>query len=374
MYKYIFLIITMGLFACGSNKTSETQEETPTETTVVSLTAAQIKNAGISSTELLNRDISSTIKVNGSIDVPPQNMVSVSIPLGGYLKSTKLLPGIHVTKGEVIAVLEDQQYIQLQQEYLTVQSKLIYAEAEYQRQLELNQSKAASDKVLQQARLEFQTLKIESQSLSEKLKLININPKTLTENNISKSVNIYAPINGFVSAVNVNIGKYVNPTDILFELVNPLDIHLKLNVFEKDLSKLFIGQKLMAYNNHEPERKHPCEIILISQDLSKERTAEVHCHFKDYDKTLLPGMYMNADIEVKSKNVACIENDAIIHFNGGEYLFTANADNTFTMIHVEIGISDEGYSEIINAADFKNKKVVTKGAYSLLMALKNKEE
>jgi cobalt-zinc-cadmium efflux system membrane fusion protein len=374
MYKYIFLIITMGLFACGSNKTSETQEETPTETTVVSLTAAQIKNAGISSTELLNRDISSTIKVNGSIDVPPQNMVSVSIPLGGYLKSTKLLPGIHVTKGEVIAVLEDQQYIQLQQEYLTVQSKLIYAEAEYQRQLELNQSKAASDKVLQQARLEFQTLKIESQSLSEKLKLININPKTLTENNISKSVNIYAPINGFVSAVNVNIGKYVNPTDILFELVNPLDIHLKLNVFEKDLSKLFIGQKLMAYNNHEPERKHPCEIILISQDLSKERTAEVHCHFKDYDKTLLPGMYMNADIEVKSKNVACIENDAIIHFNGGEYLFTANADNTFTMIHLEIGISDEGYSEIINAADFKNKKVVTKGAYSLLMALKNKEE
>lgn len=364
----------MGLFACGSNKTSETQEETPTETTVVSLTATQIKNAGISSTELLNRDISSTIKVNGSIDVPPQNMVSVSIPLGGYLKSTKLLPGIHVTKGEVIAVLEDQQYIQLQQEYLTVQSKLIYAEAEYQRQLELNQSKAASDKVLQQARLEFQTLKIESQSLSEKLKLININPKTLTENNISKSVNIYAPINGFVSAVNVNIGKYVNPTDILFELVNPLDIHLKLNVFEKDLSKLFIGQKLMAYNNHEPERKHPCEIILISQDLSKERTAEVHCHFKDYDKTLLPGMYMNADIEVKSKNVACIENDAIIHFNGGEYLFTANADNTFTMIHVEIGISDEGYSEIINAADFKNKKVVTKGAYSLLMALKNKEE
>lgn len=374
MYKYIFLIITMGLFACGSNKTSETQEETPTETTVVSLTAAQIKNAGISSTELLNRDISSTIKVNGSIDVPPQNMVSVSIPLGGYLKSTKLLPGIHVTKGEVIAVLEDQQYIQLQQEYLTVQSKLIYAEAEYQRQLELNQSKAASDKVLQQARLEFQSLKIESQSLSEKLKLININPKTLTENNISKSVNIYAPINGFVSAVNVNIGKYVNPTDILFELVNPLDIHLKLNVFEKDLSKLFIGQKLMAYNNHEPERKHPCEIILISQDLSKERTAEVHCHFKDYDKTLLPGMYMNADIEVKSKNVACIENDAIIHFNGGEYLFTANADNKFTMIHVEIGISDEGYSEIINAADFKNKKVVTKGAYSLLMALKNKEE
>jgi cobalt-zinc-cadmium efflux system membrane fusion protein len=136
-------------------------------------------------------------------------MVSISVPLGGYLKSTKLLPGMKVKKGEVIANIEDQQYIQLQQDYLTAKSKLSYIEKEYQRQKELNQSKASSDKVFQETETTYQGQKILVKSLSEKLRLISINPDKLDENNLSRSINLYAPIDGFVSTVNVNIGKYV---------------------------------------------------------------------------------------------------------------------------------------------------------------------
>ena len=371
------IIILFGMLLLLTNCNSK-KEEPITETkvdTVVILTEAQLNNTKIEIGSLEKRNISSTLQVNGQIDVPPQNMVSVSMPLGGYLKSTKLLPGMHISKGEVIATMEDQQYIQLQQDYLTTKSKLFFAEREYERQKELNQSQASSDKVYQLAESEYKTLRITLSGLGEKLKLININPNALSEKNISKSVNIYSPINGFVSKVDVNIGKYVNPADVLFELINPTDIHLNLKVFEKDVTKLAIGQKVIAFTNNQPENKHECEIILISKDLSAgDHTAEVHCHFESYDKTLLPGMYMNASIEVKSNDALTLPEDAVVNFEGNTYAFIAVEKNKFQMTEIKTGTSENGFVEIIADETLKKSRFVTKGAYTLLMKLKNKEE
>ena len=190
MKKYIIISFAIAsLIACNNNK-AEKKAEAPTAENAVELTDAQLKNSKIETGKIEQRSISSLLKVNGSIDVPPQNMVSISVPLGGYLKSTKLLAGMHISKGEVLAVMEDQQYITLQQEYLTAKARFIFAEEEFARQEELNQTKAASDKVFQQAKVEFTIQKVLVKSLSEKLKLIGINPEALTENNLSRSINI----------------------------------------------------------------------------------------------------------------------------------------------------------------------------------------
>jgi cobalt-zinc-cadmium efflux system membrane fusion protein len=373
MKTIIYLIAFSFLYSCGSADEAPTEEKTMVNSTVT-LTNAQFKSANISSHKLETKSISGIVKLNGKIDVPPQNLTSVSVPLGGYLKSTKLLPGMRLSKGEVIAVLEDQQYIQLQEDYLITKSKMELAEQEFDRQKELNKSKSTSDKAFQQAKSDFQNLRISFQSLSEKLKLININPRNLTENSISRSITLTAPFNGFVSKVNVNIGKYVNPTDVLFELVDPIDIHLNLKVFEKDLTKLAIGQKLKAYSNSNSDKKFDCEIILISQDVSVDGSAEVHCHFSKYDKSLFPGMYMNAEIELKSNQVLAIEEQAIVNFEGKNYVFVKQGKQTFEMLEVEVGTKENGWVEVLNSSNFDEKEIVSKGAYTLLMALKNKVE
>lgn len=380
--KHTLLIAFCSLLmeACGS-KQSEQSKETKTQqqkikmpANTVTLTEAQIKNAGIQTGRLEEKAISSVLKVSGNIDVPPQNMVSVSVPLGGYLKSTKLLPGMHVSKGEVIAVMEDQQYIQLQQNYLTTKAQYAFSESEYNRQKELNQSKATSDKAFEQTKAAYQTQAAILKSLEQKLRLIGKNPASFSADNISKSINIYSPINGFVSAVNINIGKYVNPADVLFELVNPSDIHLRLNVFEKDLAKIFIGQKLYAYTNAQPDKKYLCTIILISKNLNEDRSAQVHSHFEQYDKTLLPGMFMNADIEVKSERGNVLPDDAIVRYENKKYIFIDKGNHQFEMKEVQTGNSENGYTEIITDNQFVNTIFVTKGAYNLLMAMKNKAE
>ena len=233
---------------------------------------------------------------------------------------------------------------------------------------------ASSDKVLQQAKAEYGSLKISLSALAEKLKLININPATLTESSLSRNINLYAPFNGYVSKVNLNIGKYVTPSDVIFELVNPEDIHLNLIVFEKDLVMLSVGQKLIAYTNSNPDQKYNCEIILISKDISRDRTAEVHCHFEKYDHNLLPGMYMNAEIELKNKNVSAIPEKAVIAYGGKDYLFFETGEGTYQMKEVTTGDRESEGVEVVNENDFIGKQIVVEGAYTLLMNLKNTSE
>jgi membrane fusion protein, heavy metal efflux system len=371
--KYLFItIFTSLLLNCTSSKKEEITAEATVEN-IATLSESQLKSTVIKTEKLMSDKISTTITVHGKIEVPPQNLVSVSIGMSGFLKSTKLLPGMHLRKGEVIATLEDQQYIQLQQDYLTSKVKLEQSTQEYQRQRELNVAKASSDKVYQNAYSEYQTWKINTSALAEKLKLIQINPTTLTEERISKSISLYAPFDGYVSKVNVNIGKYIAPSDVLFELIQPTDIHLLLTVYEKDLSQLSIGQNLMAYTNTDNTKKYKSNIILIGKDISKEGTAEVHCHFDAYDHKLIPGMYMNADINVANQSVMTIPEAAVVHFEGKNYVFEELQKGKYKMNEVTVFSNQNGKVALDKIGDLANKNIVTEGAYMLLMSLKNVE-
>ena len=369
-YLYLGALAISLTFACSSNEIKE-EKTVPVNENEVSLTAEQAKNINLKVGEVGFGEINETLKLQGRIDVPPQNLVSVSIPLGGYLKSTKMLPGTQVSKGQVIEVMEDPQYIQLQQDYLSVHNKLNYASKELARQKELNLSKANSDKTLQQAETEYQNLRVEHTALVEKLKLININAAQLNEGKISKSVNVYSPINGYVSKVNVNIGKYVTPSDVIFELINPSDIHLNLTIFEKDLQQIGIGQKVLAYTNAQPDKKYETEVILVSHNVEGGKS-EVHCHFEKYDKSLVPGMYMNAELQFKNQKVQFLPEEAIVNFENKDYVFVETALRKFLMTAVQTGETSEGKTTI--STDLKGKKMVVKGAYSLLMKLKNTSE
>lgn len=375
-YRSISLALCLLLFSCSEQPGIQESQKPNDDLHTIYLTATQISSAGIKYGKPEQRTIAHRLTLNGKIDVPPQNLISVSMPLGGFLKTTHLLPGMHIRKGEVLATMEDQQYIQLQQEYLQAKSKVTFLESEFNRQKELNQSKSSSDKVLQQTEMEYTNAKVVLSALSEKLRLLNIRPESLTAENVKGNIQLLSPIDGFVSKVNVNIGKYVNATDVLFELINPADIHLNLKVFEKNLEHLNIGQRVIAYNNNQPDKKYAGKIILISQNLDTDRSAEVHCHFEEYDKSLFPGMYMNADIEINSKNAMVLPEQALVSYNAREYVFIVKGMGQYDMLEVMKGVAQDKYIEVHakDGRDLMNVNVVKEGAYALLMQLKNRPE
>ncbi|PRY52375.1 cobalt-zinc-cadmium efflux system membrane fusion protein [Arcticibacter pallidicorallinus] len=374
MKNIVIIIVSVLFLSCGNNK--NTSQKTVSEGTedVLQLSTEQSKLSELSFVNLQEHSISQTLKLNGVIAVPPQNLVSVGSALGGHVKSVRLLPGMHFRKGDVVAVLEDNQYIQLQQDYLTAKAQLQKASAEYERQEELNRSKASSDKVYQQAKAEYETLRISKQSLEEKLRLVNFNPANVSVDNIRRTARIFAPFDGYVSRIFVNTGKYVSPADILFELVNLKDMHLNLKVFEKDWDKIATGQSIAAYTNNNPDKKYKGEIMLTGKNISEERTVDLYVRFHNADAYLIPGLYMNAEIEIPNNKRYALPQESILTFEGKNYVFKVLDSVRYEFVAVKTGISGNGLTEIIEPQKLKDARIVQKGAYTLLMALKNKAE
>lgn len=369
------LLVPMLLFTQCKGEATQAEESTvQEETDLVQLSDAQMKHVGLQTTQIQEHTIATVLKLNGKIDVPPQNLISVTNPLGGYIKQTKLMPGMQIKKGEQIALMEDPRYIELQQNYLIAKDKFQFAQLDYQRQKDLNASQASSDKVMQQAQAEMNAQRIAMNALGQQLSLININPNTLTHNTISKTIAIYSPINGFVSNTYVNIGKYVTPSDVLFELIDPTDIHLNLKVYEKDLDKLEVGQRVVSFTNNNPTKKYEGEIVLISMDVNVEGTSEVHCHFEHFEKNLLPGMYMNAEIDTHSAQTKALPEESVVYFEAKHFVFIEVGKQTYQLVPVEIGETENGFTAIRNADALTGKTIISKGAYTLLMKLRNTEE
>ena len=365
----VFLLVVAG---CTAKKQAATESKEAVTTDRVVMTDTQVLNAGIETGSVTNQTINTSLKVNGMVDVPPQNIVSVSFPMGGYLRSTKLMPGMHVSRGEVIAVIEDQALIQLQQDFLVAVARLNFLQQEFERQKMLNENKVNADKVYQQAQADYSSQKVMVKGYSEKLKLVGIDPARLSEENVSKSVAVHSPINGFVSKVNVNIGKYVTGTDILFELINPDDMHAALTIFEKDLTKVKIGQKVQVSFIDDPTSVYDCEIILVTKNVDESRSALVHCHFETQPKNLLPGMFLNATIRISNANVLTLPEEAIVRFENKQYVYEQAGKNEYRMIEVQTGVVENGRIEVRSDADgFAARKLVTKNAYAILSKMKN---
>jgi membrane fusion protein, heavy metal efflux system len=371
----IYIMALLFAAACSSKKETATGEDTKMQEDQVQLTDAQLKNGGIETGTAVLQSMNTVLKVNGHVDVPPQNIVSISFPMGGYLRSTKLLPGMHVSRGEVIAVVEDQSLVQLQQDYLVTKARLQFLQQEYERQKMLNENKVNAEKTFQQAEADYLSQKVLLKGYSEKLQLIGINPAGLSENSISRSVSVHSPINGFVSKVNVNIGRYVTATDVLFELINPDDMHAALTVFEKDLNKVSPGQKVKVSFVDDPATTYDCEVILVTRNVDENRGALVHCHFESKPKNLLPGMFLNATINVNNTAVLTLPEEAVVRFENKQYVFMQTGKNDFRMIEVETGVKENGRLEVSSKLEgFAQKTLVTKNAYAILSKMKNTAE
>jgi cobalt-zinc-cadmium efflux system membrane fusion protein len=342
-------------------------------TNTVTLTKAQLDLAKLSIGNLSAMQMHKTIKVNGFMDVPPQNMLSVSIPMGGYVKKANLIPGQKVNKGTVLAVLEDASYVSLQQDYLTAKSKLVFLEADYNRQKALNASKSSSDRQFQLALSEFESQKYLVKSLSEKLQLMGIVPAQLSENNISKSIAFKSPMSGYVTKVNVNAGKYVAPTDVLFEIMDPSDLHARLVVFENDATAIKKGNKVKFTENNKPSKTYEAEVHVITPNIENERTTEVHCDLISKNTGLFPGTFVNAEIELNNVEVQVIPAASIVKWQNKSYVFVETGVATYVMIPVVTGMEGKGMVEVVSGITAA-QKVVVANAYTLLMKLKNSSE
>ncbi|WP_277014364.1 efflux RND transporter periplasmic adaptor subunit [Flavobacterium lindanitolerans] len=390
LIKYLPLICaTMAVVSCNDKKQEKPAELEESQQAVantegaaktITFTQDQYKLSDIQTGAIESRNLSSVIKMTGAVDAEPGSVATVSAPLGGYVKTAGLLPGQQVRQGQQLATLENSEFITMQQEYLEGIGRLEYLEQEFRRQKVLRDEDINAAKTFQQVSSELKIIKAKISGLEQQMALVGISSSALKKSgNISRTASLYAPISGFIKASNVNRGKYVAPTDVLFEIVGTNDLHLALNAFEKDMANIRPGQTVKFSLANESRYDRTAKVYLVGQATDNGKVIPVHCHL-DKQSGLLPGMYVKALLETGKEEKTAVPTDAIVQLEGADYIIIQTGMEkgayAFKLVQVSKGVEQAGYTaiELPSSITPSQVKVVTKNAYTILSAIKNAEE
>ena len=292
MKKITFLLILLVLTACGENKEVQPAEEATAIAVVENVTDSIQVDAITSATSKPNQ-----VSFNGTMVIPPQRMATVSLTMGGVIKSTSLLPGEPVRQGSVLATLENPDFITLQQTYLDSHAQAEFLEAEYLRQQALSAEQAASQKKLQQSKADYLSMKSRVEAAAAQLKLLEVEPEVLLKEGIQPFLQIKAPISGYVADVKMNVGKYMNVGDALCEIVDKSRTLLRLTTYEKDLADMKVGNPVQFRVNGMGKIVFKATLISIGQKVDEDtRSVEVYARVDTVDSQFRPGMYVTARI------------------------------------------------------------------------------
>ena len=292
MKKITFPLILLVLTACGENKKVQPAEEATAVAVVENVTDSIQVDAITSATSKPNQ-----VSFNGTMVIPPQRMATVSLTMGGVIKSTSLLPGEPVRQGSVLATLENPDFITLQQTYLESHAQAEFLEAEYLRQQALSVEQAASQKKLQQSKADYLSMKSRVEAAAAQLKLLEVEPEVLLKEGIQPFLQIKAPISGYVADVKMNVGKYMNVGDALCEIVDKSRTLLRLTTYEKDLADMKVGNPVQFRVNGMGKIVFKATLISIGQKVDEDtRSVEVYARVDTVDSQFRPGMYVTARI------------------------------------------------------------------------------
>lgn len=389
------LLFVFYFFSCQHDHQHETEDHAHVEvghheeeSNFTSLTSAQMESIHIELGQLERKQLTSSLKANGFLKVPNQNRASINASMGGTIKSILVQEGTSVRQGQSIVTISNPSIISMQEEYLSVSAKTELTETEVVRQKTLSEGNATALKNYQQAEAELKSLKAKRSSLRKQLSLIGIKAENLTADNMRELISIPSPISGVVSEIKVNIGSYVEPNHSIAEIVDNNQLHLDLFVYEKDLSKLKVGQTIHFTLTNVPGKEYDADVYAISNSFEPSTKAiAVHAKVKGNKQGLMDGMSITALISLEDATVNAVPETAIVNHNGQDFIFIVSdeenhhAENekeehvTFERLPVVKGTTDVGYAEITILKPIPpTTKIVTNGAFFILAKMTNHGE
>lgn len=352
VFSVFVLVAIFALNACtnkhtegdGHNHGTEaaTTDEHEEENVAV-LTDEQMKAVGVEIGSIEQKQLSKTLKANGALRVPNSNKANATSLFGGVIKSLNVEIGDFVRKGQVIGTISNPQFIQLQEEYLSINSRIEFAEQEVARQRELNEGNAGAKKNLQSATSELNTLRTRKASLQQQIQMMGINPASLSNSSLKSSLVVTSPISGTISNVFAKIGSYVDVSSPIAEIIENTALHLDLQVYEKDIPLIKIGQKIDFVVTNNPNKTYSAEVYSIGSSFSGEsKTIAVHSKITGDKTGLIDGMSITGTVSSDDVLSTAVPNDAIVNADGKYYIFLVKEQEEEPHDHKEDEVHDHG--------------------------------
>ncbi|RQO75759.1 efflux RND transporter periplasmic adaptor subunit [Pedobacter sp. KBW06] len=387
----IAISMSISLSSCTGNKeksaekTAAAKEEGHSEeehgeeghSDEIELTEQQMKAVDIQIGKIEEKNLTAVVKASGQLAVPPQNEAKVNLLSGGIIRRISVLEGQKVKKGQVLAIIENQDMIRLQQDYLSSKNGFSFVDAEYKRQQQLKAADAGTGKSFQLAEANYRAEQSKIKALERQLQQLGISPSRVSSGKISSEIPVLAPIAGTIGTIAVTTGAFIQPGTSLMDIVDNSKIHADLLVYEKDLFKVHIGQKVsFRLTNQENQQ---IEGVLNGINKSFEDDTKgviVHAVITRPLSNLIPGMYVTGLISVGTALSPAVPIDAVVKAEGKEYIFIVEEEKAeakeaghgthFKKVEVVTGVSELGYINITPLEKLPaNTRLVTKGAFYL---------
>ncbi len=375
LYKIVALSLFIALYSCGDKTLqSDSLEDKNTEEmdNTIRVSQAQFEQSKMTLGKLEEKPFPTIVTVNGMIDVPPENRAVVNATMGGYIKTTPLLVGNVVRKGQVLVTLENPDFVKLQQEYMEVNEQLVYLKSEYERQVTMKAENITSQKSYLRAESEYKTAMAKHSGLDKQLRMLNISPSKVRAGTIVSIVPIYAPISGSITKMNITKGSYVSPATEILEIIDTEHIHLELSVFEKDIMKIKKGQQIDFKIPESSSEFYKAEVHLVGTSIQANRTIQVHGHIENEEEAnFLAGMFVDASIITDSSIQKALPSEAIIEVDGVFYVLVLDRKEgeTYFFNEQEVVVQEnyDGFTVVENNGNLTNStQFLTKGAFNLL--------
>lgn len=366
--KYRLAIVLILVISASSCKTTVEPDENQEAPTGVVLSVEQQEEAGIIIGRAEERTLSGRLACNGRIETPPNSRARISSLMNGYVKEIRVYDGKFVNRGEVLAVLEHPDFLSLQEEFLLEKSRNEFLRLDYERQKGLNDKNINSEKEMQRVRSEYEQSGIKLSSLRSMLEMLGADAEHLNSDNLSTRFQLKAPIGGFVEGITIALGQFVQPDEVIVELVNRNEFLIVLQVFEKDIASVEPGQKV-SFLCPDPQSVvtyHYGRIIYTGQKIDEtSRTFQVYASPDDDYPNMRHGMMIRADIELTGSRQLSVPVEAIVYSSDGEYIFVREGDR-FRPVRVETGAGDRGFVGILNGDELAGREIVIEGGVYLL--------
>tara|TARA_R110000868_G_scaffold77246_1_gene221424 strand:- start:716 stop:1882 length:1167 start_codon:yes stop_codon:yes gene_type:complete len=373
-FKSLLLVIAMVFASCNSKEKSEMANtdaaETIEDVDVITITESQFTSGEMKVGKITMQEFNTIVKANGMFAVPPQNQADVSAYFAGYVKDIKLLPGDVVKKGQVLFTIENPEYVQVQQDFLEAKGRLNYLKSDYERQKELIADNVTSKKNFLKAESEYTVTLAQYQSLKKKLSLMNINPNTLSGENIRSVISVPSSLSGYATTINATKGMYLNPSDVAITVTNTDNLHIELKIFEKDLPMVKEGQPINVRLQNNMSNVYKGKVHLVNKAINiQDRTVDIHGDLVNESdaKLFAPGMYIEAEILTTSSEHPALPKEAVANIDNDYFVLVKESKTNFKRVLVKIGATNNGFIQIVNANDFEpNTEFLTKGAFNLI--------
>ncbi|QMW04517.1 efflux RND transporter periplasmic adaptor subunit [Spirosoma foliorum] len=360
------------LLGCSHSENKPTDQpktDKPTGARTVTITEAQFRETGIQLGGPDTLTLGETIQATGKLEAPPDHWASVHAPMGGFVRSTRLVEGDFVKKGQILAVLEHPDYIKLQQEYLQAVAKSRFERQELDRQTELNREEVGARRKLEQSTADFETTRALLTSLEAQLSQLHIPLEALRKGHISRTIPLLAPINGYVDKVNLRLGQYVGTTDELVEIVNKEHLYLELRVFENDIRQVQEGQQV-RFTISQQSGELQAKVYRVGQSFDPQtKTVPVHANLltKDVER-LFAGSYVRATILADPHQVIALPEDALVKEGDQSYVYVRQPTDKsdayrFELVAVKTGITQNHRTEVVLPKGLNQSAIVRQGAY-----------